>query len=303
MAGSKGAGANRSLSLLKVWRRYLAPSSDAFGPTMVKPGERGFGIIPWVMDIEACECGHSLGDLTRGDPVFAPAFVTWTSPMGTNDELRPEVVKSYEIERISPDTEWDMTTPMLHVESLVFPDRYDGFGLTVYKQGLEGWANGQDTSLVPAWAVTPITEGLYKTWSKQAEDHWHRRYPWLEMYATLASGIWGGDDYHFHNGNEACTDPEDPEYVEGVCQCGSQEAYEDMVKDFEEGVDFAEGITSEKGAFEDAYGTAMDRIRYGWKLCYERAVDGDETSGELGSYWSPYWYVDAHRMREKTKVA
>lgn len=296
MAASKGAGTIRSLPLLKTWRRYLAPSSDTFGSTMVKPGERGFGIIPWVMNLEACDCGHPNWELTHGDPVIAPAFVTWVSPLGTNDELREEIVNTYELNYLASNPQ-DVTTPMLHADGLLFPDKGDGHGLTLNKQGLAGWARGQDTGLIPAWAVTPISEKMYRLWSEQAKDTWSRKYPWLDIYAFLHSC----DEEYFHVGSDICYDPDHPEHIPQVCQCGMEEALTELEHDAKEGLDFTDTITTERAAFEDAFETAMERVRYGWQLCFERFKEGDETSDALGSEWSPYWQVDAARAREKYK--
>lgn len=293
MAARKGAGTVRSLPLLKTWRRYLAPSNDSYGSTMVKPGERGYGIIPWVMDIAGCDCcSHPLHQLTGGDPLFSPAFVTWVSPLDTSEELRKDVVKQFDLEEISGVKD-DVTTPMLQVDELVFPDMHCVYSPTKSNQGLAD--DCYDKILIPTWSVTPVSEKLFRSWSMQSRDHWFTRFPWLDILGTLTSG----EPEYFHNGNEACFDEDHPEYVENVCQCGNEEAFEDMRRDFNQGMDFTEGITHERNAFEDAYGTAMDRLRYGWQLCFERHTEGDESSQGLGGWWSPYWRVDAMRAKQK----
>ena len=289
MAVKGKAGSIRTLPMLKSWRRYLAPSKDPFSVTMVKPGETGFGIVPWVMDACLSGCGewHTNWGLSDGDPLLGVAFVKWTSPIGTNQEIIVDKISNYELDFVSENPS-ELDTPVIEIESLVYPDLNTSQPTTVIKQGIfgEDWVYSEEL-LVPAWCVTPVDPRLWHPWRKEMMHTWNQT-PWLEAYSLLSNY---DDDREYDHSDECIED--NGQFIDSKsCKCGLHTEIDQALKIIDDEVDLLEGVETNKDDFSEAVCVALDRYRDGWKLCYEQSSDGNETSDVIGHQWSPYWYED-----------
>lgn len=296
MAVKKKAKPIRTMPMLKSWRRYLAPSKDPFSVTMVKPGETGFGIVPWVMDACFSGCGewHTNWGLSEGNPLLGVAFVKWNSPIGTNQEIIVDKISNYEMDFIS-ENPTELNTPVIEIDSLVYPDYNTGQPTTVMKQGIfnDDYEYSQEL-LVPAWCVTPIDPRLWHPWRQEMMRTWAKT-PWIEAYSLLSS--YDVDREYDHS--EECTDNTGYYIDSETCKCGLVTEMNNAVNIIYEKVDLLEGVETNKDDFNEAICVSLDRFRDGWKLCYEQSIDGNETSENIGHQWSPYWYEDQRSVGYK----
>jgi len=293
MATEREAGSTRTLPMLKSWRRYLAPSRDPFGPTMVKPGETGFGIVPWVMDACTSGCGewHPNWSLSQGDPFFGVAFVKWSSPIGTNQEIDHSRFSFYETD-IVVDNPSELDTPVVEISDIEYPDKNTHQPSTIVNQGIFGdeWVYSQDL-MIPAWCVTPVDPRLWHPWRKEMMKTWSQT-PWLDAYSTLVS-----TDFEYSY------DPHDNDCVDKNFDC---DCVDKIISDqneaqriIETDIDLLEGVETNRDDFSEAVCVSLDRYREGWLLCSNQAIEGNRSSDSLGDQWSPYWADDQSQHRKK----
>jgi len=278
---------------------------------MIKPGTKGYGIIPWVMGNAGCDmdCGqiHPLFEATEGDPYVAPAFVTWESPLDNSEEPRPDVEIAFD-ENITPEQYRveQMTMPLLLVTRSIYADQEDP--VTPANQGVPGDLNRQDehglpiwteSLLVPAWSVTPIDGQYWRTWSKEIKNYWNHELPWLNRYASLIEGSTSYESHH-----PECFGLETEDEVDELamdwnetqarysCVCGIQDMASQMWTDHET-KPFDDGIEEHRSLWEETYAYARERWQQGWKLCSQHAIEQDEPSTDMGYSFSPFWVQHA----------
>ena len=282
----KGGGSKGSRSLLQSWGRYVAGVDDGLWSTMMNPGSRGYGIIPWSMSIDDCGCkGHA--QFTHGDdPPMATAFVTWESVLDTSENVRKDVDEQF-TDIFDPQYRvGEMTMPLVYVTPVAYPD--DNDPVTIENQGLvtkefestgEGYCYTGERMLLPVWSVTPVFKGTYwHPWMKESRAHWEDM-KWPSWY-----GRFGVNEYDdsFHGGG--CLTE---------CVCGLNDMFAAYSRDIDV-VDLNAGVSTDRQMWEDTCDYAWDRWRKGWKMCFDiAAFTGDAPSTNLGYYYSPFWRTNA----------
>ena len=283
----KGGGSVGSRSLLQSWGRYVAGVDDGQWSTMIKPGARGYGVIPWNMSISDCACkGHA--QFTHGDdPLMATALVTWESALDTSDNARKDVDEQF-TQIFDPEYRvGEMTMPLVYVTPIAYPDDNDPVtlenqGLTaagMFEEAFDGYRYKGERMLLPAWSVTPVISGTsWHAWVKESHAHWDDM-KWPRWY-----GRFGVNEYDdsFHGGG--CL---------SECVCGINDMFAAFIRDVDV-VDLDAGVNTDRQLWEETCHYAWDRWRQGWKMCFNAAAfTGDAPSTDLGYHYSPFWRTDA----------
>ncbi len=322
MSRREGTGSAGSPSLLKSWRRYGADVDDGQWSAMIKPGQKGYGIIPWLMNMPAClessMCGeeHTVFQSIPGDePYIAPAFVVWESPIDTSEQTRKDVDSTYHMGLLDPQYEvGDMSMPLVYVTRMSYPDMNDpvtnstqGFlSDEFYLQNGVAYGGGERL-LLPAWSVTPVRGESWHTWQKEAAGHWSNDLQWTSWMGRMNQV--NGHSHLCHGLDAQPTDEEgreidiDPwEHPLEQCRCGLAEMEYKMVEDLDT-VPLDAGIDTDRNQWEEVYDYAWDRWREGWKLCLDKASgERDAPSTDLGFSYSPFWVFDSLKALSQTEL-
>ena len=282
----KGGGSAGSRSLHESWMRYVAGVDDGQWSTTMKPGARGYGIIPWSMSISVCECqGHA--QFTYGDnPFMATAFVTWESALDTSGNARKDVEQHFPDIFDPKYRVGEMTMPLVYVTPFAYPD--DNDPVTLDNQGLargmfesagEGYYYMGERMLLPVWSVTPVFKGTYwHPWMKESRAHWEDM-KWPRWYGRFVTSK---DEDTFHG-----------YFCKEECVCGLGDMVAAYIRDIDV-VDLNAGVSTDRQMWEDTCDYAWDRWIKGWKMCFDiAAFTGDEPSTALGYNYSPFWETDA----------
>lgn len=273
---------------------------------MIKPGTKGYGIIPWVMGGRGCglNCGenHPIFETTMGEPYVAPAFVTWESPLDTSEEPRPDVEETYDENLLGDGYRVEeLTMPLILVTRSIYIDQNDpitpdsqGFDDHMLSRDSNGLPVYYETLLVPAWSVTPIDGQYWRAWSKESRNYWDSEFSWLPLYSQIMTGASEEFDLHLPEcfGVTTQEEYEDLDWRDAEsryqCVCGHSDAEKQMRIDHNTKA-FDDGIEQHRSLWEETYNYAQDRWRQGWKLCTQHALDQDDPSTEMGFTFSPFW--------------
>lgn len=303
----KGGDPFGSLPRLQAWRKFLSLNTKRPDESreMITPGARGYGIIPWVLDLSGCGCGnqHPIWETTGNNPYLVPAFVTWYSPLDATENIHYKVMDRYApARRLGVDHD-NVNVPMLTVETISHPDEGDGFMATPFNQGFVGdfsqHNHGVPESLglgvlAPTWSITPVNEELWRVWRAESQRAWEHEFPWLSRWASIAWSA-GSSDLHDLHSEDCFEEPiPDDEYGNWQinCQCGLRElgkrADDDLAADTLNNI-----IATERNAWDDAWDHAKERHRLGWGVCNEHAIDTkDYSANSFGQDFSPFWLAD-----------
>lgn len=202
----------------EIFHEVLKPIDGIRGTWswMLEEGNHGYGIVPFIVDVEYWDQVHSTIDVTKDKPEVLPAFVEWVAP---NENTYAHLEGAIPVVEIVGG--WWLDNDADYCQNMAF-----------YNWWLDEYCHDENNlniaSLAPVWSVTPISEDTCNKWmsafAEQAakskfdsyvsstiiadNDDYHRGYEYGE------NGLWIQCPGYSSNHNEKCP-------------CGLEQAQED----------------------------------------------------------------------------
>lgn len=172
---------------------------------MLESGNHGYGLIPFIVDLEYWDLSLSTSSITKDAPVVVPAFVRWDSNYSLGNLDRDEIHYPGPLIRVTEfSTPFNGADPWVFIANFAEADPYE------------------PDFAIPVWSVTPVDENFVNKWAPVFKDKWSKEINSAALSLLLADAPHEYTDYN--NKEYNC-------YVSSNnCVCGLQEEIESLDK-------------------------------------------------------------------------
>lgn len=243
---------------LKVYDQVLKPIDGIRGTWswMLEDGNKGFGIVPFIVDVDWWDQTGRTSDMTKDQPEVLPAFVTWEAPSASLYNHVGHAMPVVEITGGSWLTD-DCYYPVMGQQNWWFDEE-------CYYQ------NDNLISFSPVWSVTPIDQDSYVQWAEAFESK--RK---LVDTLLLESIVLNQEGYHLeyydeHDQLQECDGY--PLALGEKCPCGLEEAQEQVTRAIYD----KKWWTNPGLEFENVWKWTINRWLDGWQAINTTALSKED---------------------------
>jgi hypothetical protein len=190
---------------------------------MLEPGNHGYGLVPFLTNIEQDGWRGTVSSVTFDEPLLLPAFIQWQAP---DVDTYAQHETPFPVVKINGGAWLGKNGPLDNFARLTFTE--DDEMYEMYDGDIHDYA-------CPVWSVTPIDEEFCVKWSEQFISSFESVDAWLLDYVLCTNEIPHGSFVNPVTGLEEACIGYGPDDVEYNCWCGAQGAVQESVDRIAEG--------------------------------------------------------------------
>jgi hypothetical protein len=196
----------------EVYNRLLQPIDGVRGTWkwMLEHGSTGYGLMPYICDVNYWDNCWSVWQVTHGEPLVLPALVEWVAP---------------ELEAFH---HFEAPVPLVHINGGRWPGDDHEFGTSWMNFAYDeecSIRNQCTVAAAPVWSITPINVDTYLAWENLFKDMFRH------VDGHVVASILHDDEGWHHEyvdqyGKEQDCDDIRYQLVDGEpvgCQCGLEQ--------------------------------------------------------------------------------